>query len=158
MVSLSLAVWDKPIWSKSLHISVRHIYWERQNCLVQNQILSQSVTETILKGKNRLCITEKRSWQWQMHSYKIIRGKEGKSLTGWDGALSLGQSRPTLWGAIFPRLRDVKVHMLCWLQCIGSPSVYLSTGFVFLICVSIVCLRPKWGAAYRSGGQISDKI
>lgn len=56
---------------------------------------------------------------------KQSRGKEEKSLTGWDVSLTLGKSSRNLWGAIIPRLRDVRVHMLCWLKCIGSSSVYL---------------------------------
>lgn len=56
---------------------------------------------------------------------KQSRGEEGKSLTGWDVSLTLGKPSRNPWGAMIPRLRDVIVHMLCWLKCIGSSSVYL---------------------------------
>lgn len=87
---------------------------------------------------------------------KQSRGKKGKSLTGWDVSLTLGKPSRNPWGAMIPRLRDVILHMLCWLMYWLIFS--LSTVFVFLIHVSITFLRPKWGAAYRSGGQISKNL
>lgn len=141
---------DRIIWENSLHMSVRCKHWEGQNCFIWKQILSQVIMGSVLRGKTRLCTMGKLSWQGERCGYKTIWGKGGKSLTGWDAALRLGKPRRNLWGAIFPRLRDVRVHMLFWLKFIGLRSVYL----LDLSSSSVLCL---WAPSVLQPTEVEAK-
>lgn len=90
----------------------------------------------------------KRSWQQEMYGYNIIQ-KEWWEKSQWLGcSLDLGKPRRNLRGTIFPRLRDVRVHMLSWLKHIGSSSVYLldlSSPSVYHISqTQMGCRLQKW--------------